>query len=118
MNTEIKPNRIEENLINHWECLIEGYEGDPVDDEDRDRIHAEVELFLEHILPTEPTEGWAFWTGTDHYEFLTASEELADRLADIIDTFADAHTGYYDPEEDSKSNEIRPDTGYWYVDWD
>lgn len=113
MNTEIKLNRIEENLIDHWECLIEGYEGDPVDDEDRDRIHVEVELFLGHILPTEPTEGWAFWTDWNY--IYTDSEELADRLADIIDTFATAHTGYFNPSEMLNVFDGKP---CHYVNWD
>lgn len=121
-NAEIKLNRIEENLLSHWEYLLEfvGIDDDltmdDLTDEDRARFRIEMDLFVDSILPTVPTKGWAFWT--DCYSIYTTSEALANRLADIIDTFADAHTGYYDPEEDAKSNEIRPDTGYWYVDWD
>lgn len=115
-STEIKLNRIEENLLFHWECLIESNGMEGLTDFERDEIHLEVQLFLEQILPGEPTPGWAFWS--DGAEFLTKSEELADRLADIMDAFADGHTGYYDPEEDERENAVDNHTGYWYADWD
>lgn len=111
---EIKLNRIEENLLSHWDYLL-GFCEDKEDltDEDRARFKIEMELFTDSILPTEPTEGWAFWT--DYNYIYTESETLAERLADVIDFFADAHTGRFDPEELLAQFDGKP---CFYVNWD
>lgn len=55
-------------------------------------------------------------------EILCATEELADRLADRIESLYEADgedvllsTGYYDPEEDKRNDEVDEYTGWWYV---
>ena len=113
----VEMNRIEENLTFHWTALILSAGGiGNLDDDEMDRIHTEVCLFIEQILPETPTEGWAFWT--DGTEILTKSEVHASLLAHVIDSFADGHYAYYDPQEDARENAIDEHTGYWYVDWD
>lgn len=118
-----KPSRIEENLLTHWETVIET-DGEVRDvplydewhDENMNNIRTEVYSFVECILPQTPSPEWAFWT--DGIEILTKSEELAARLEKIVSFFADGHYHRYDPEEDAKLNETDDHTGYWYVDWD
>ena len=55
-------------------------------------------------------------------EILCATEELADRLADRIESLYEADnedvllsTGYYNPEEDKRNNEEDEYTCWWYV---
>lgn len=50
-------------------------------------------------------------------ELLCNSEELADFIADEIEMFfnVQCNTGYYDPEEDARNNEVDDRTGWWYV---
>jgi hypothetical protein len=48
---------------------------------------------------------------------MAEDEKSADTLADFLEKFGyDACTGYYDLEEDKRSNEIDECTGLWYVD--
>lgn len=115
-NTEIKLNPIEERLLDKWEDWIDWCRED-LDDDDIKQIETEVLLFVDYVLPVNyPLCDWAFWT--DGEEVLTKSEELAERLAKIIDIFGLSRTGYYDPEEDERNGETNDHTGYWCVTWD
>ena len=79
--------------------------------------------FVKH-LPTE--EDYAHnsvdvWYYEDYDEILCRTEELADMIADIIESISGeklAHTGYYDPEWDEKDDCVCGTTGWYYVDWD
>lgn len=53
-------------------------------------------------------------------EILTDTEEQADKIADLLEAlgFDYANTGYYDPEEDERNNEVDDRTGKWYVSVD
>ena len=50
-------------------------------------------------------------------ELLCNSEDLAELVADEIEEFfnVQCNTGYYDPEEDERNNEVDDRTGWWYV---
>ena len=59
------------------------------------------------------------------YEILCRTEEGADALADMFETlYAEQgeevliNTGYYDPVEDERNNEVDSFTGWWYVNID
>ena len=83
--------------------------------------------FVEH-LPSE--EDWYedlgcnsidVWYYGDNDEILCRTEELAEMIADILESISGermAHTGYYDPEEDEKDDCVDGRTGWYYVDWD
>lgn len=48
---------------------------------------------------------------------MAKDEKSADLLADFLEQFGYvACTGYYDPEEDKRSNEVDECTGLWYID--
>lgn len=48
---------------------------------------------------------------------MAEDEKSANLLADFLEKFGyDPCTGYYDPEEDKRSNEVDQCTGLWYVD--
>ena len=53
-------------------------------------------------------------------EILTRTEDEADRIADLLEALGlgYANTGYYDPEEDERNNEVDDRTGKWYVSVD
>lgn len=54
-------------------------------------------------------------------EILCRSEELAEMIANILDGISgenEAHTGYYDPEEDERNGEFDAYSGWYYVDHD
>ena len=77
-------------------------------------------LFWEIIkaLPDLPEDGRHFWQNGD--EILCDSSERAEAVADLIgqvigDTPLDTCTGYYDPEEDERNNEVDACTGFFYV---
>ena len=58
---------------------------------------------------------------TDGIEILCAYEDIAEKIADILDAITgepEAHTGYYDPYEDARSGEVDNHTGFYYVDFD
>ena len=59
-----------------------------------------------------------FWT--DGYEILCKTEKQATALADFLEDigFDYVNTGYYDPEEDKRNNEVDQFTGWWYVSID
>lgn len=81
--------------------------------------------FVKH-LPQEAD--WArdkdsisIWHYEDADEIMCRTEEIADRIADILEGISgehEAHIGYYDPEEDEKDNCVDDRTGWWYVDFD
>lgn len=63
------------------------------------------------------------WSAGD--EILCKTEGAADALADMFETlYASqgeeilANTGYYDPVEDERNNELDRFTGWWYVNID
>lgn len=82
------------------------------------------DAFVKH-LPKEPDDQWNsvdVWFDEQGCEILCRTEELAEMIADIIEEISgehEAHTGYYDPEEDAKElkGPFRT-TGWYYVDFD
>lgn len=63
------------------------------------------------------------WSAGD--EILCKTESAADALADMFECLYRAqdedilvNTGYYDPEEDKRNNEVDRLTGWWYVNID
>lgn len=59
------------------------------------------------------------------YEILCRTENGADALADMFETlyasqgeYVLVNTGYYDPVEDERNNEVDSFTGWWYVNID
>lgn len=60
------------------------------------------------------------WTSGD--EILCKTESAADAIADMLTILYKVqgdeilvNTGYYDPQEDEKNNEVDRYTGWWYV---
>ena len=71
---------------------------------------------LADMLPSSPEEGYRMWY--DGEEILCETEQMAEHLADFIDTIyrgQTATTGYYDPEEDERNGETNDHTGWYYV---
>ncbi len=66
-------------------------------------------------LPTMPSASSSIWTNGE--AILCSTEDAANALADLIDALniGDAVTGYYDPEEDQRNNEVDSCTGFYYV---
>jgi hypothetical protein len=63
------------------------------------------------------------WSAGD--EILCKTESAADALADMFETLYASqgeeilvNTGYYDPVEDERNNELDRFTGWWYVNID
>lgn len=57
------------------------------------------------------------------YEILCRTEDAAEAVADMLEALYAAqgeevivNTGYYEPEEDERNNEVDDLTGWWYVD--
>lgn len=74
---------------------------------------------LETLRANENLACHDIWT--DGEEILCHTEAEAEAIADLLencDPEIMAHTGYYDPEEDKRNNEVNDHTGYWYVDID
>lgn len=78
--------------------------------------------FCNH-LPEEPVSEYGYkrpvWC--DGEIILCESENLAETVADMFELITgecDCHTGYYDPEEDERNNEVNDHTGWYYVDFD
>lgn len=71
-------------------------------------------------LPTEPPEPRdriRLWTNGD--EILGMSELRIEGIADLFDALGFvAHTGYYDPVEDNRNDQVDYNTGYYYVSLD
>ena len=125
-NTKTSINNIEENLLFHWETIINCDEStkncchyDQWHDESMNQIRIEMDLFLEHILPDFPEYDWGFWS--DGTVFYTKSEELAERLWKIISFFADAHMFKVDPTADELYENFEDYYGqtsaYWNFYW-
>ena len=60
------------------------------------------------------------WSAGD--EVLCKTESAADALADMLESLYKSqgeeilvNTGYYDPAEDARNNEVDRYTGWWYV---
>ena len=76
------------------------------------------------ILSALPERVWdedivTIWT--DGTEILCKTEWLAETIADMIEQISgehEAHTGYYDPEEDKIDNCVDEKTGWYFVDYD
>ena len=86
------------------------------DDMDRiEKVNKIVDAIME-ILPREP--GHRFWCNGE--EILVYTEDGAEDLADFFDQLygeRTVNTGYYDPEEDKRNNEVDKYTGYYYVNF-
>lgn len=66
------------------------------------------------LLPHKPD--YRIWSDGD--EILCENENLAEHIADFIDAvYGDqtVNTGFYDPEEDQRNNEVTDSTGWYYV---
>jgi hypothetical protein len=62
------------------------------------------------------TNDYRIWS--DGEEILCETEQLAESIADLLDAmYGDqtVNTGYYDPEEDERNNEVTNSTGFYYV---
>lgn len=67
------------------------------------------------LLPHAPND-FEIWS--DGEEILCREEIVADAIADLFDALYAAqtvNTGYYDPAEDERNNEVTPSTGFYYV---
>lgn len=70
-------------------------------------------------LPKEPHELNArqtiIWAVKD--EILCSHEDVAEIIADFLEHmgFDEVNTGYYDPEEDKRNNEVDKFTGWYYI---
>lgn len=51
------------------------------------------------------------------FKYETDCETIADALDDHVFGSHECHTGYYDPEEDRRNDEIDEHTGWYYIDW-
>ena len=66
------------------------------------------------LLPHTPD--YRIWS--DGAEILCETEQLAEDIADFFDAlyaYPTVNTGYYDPEEDERNNEVDSHTGFYYV---
>ena len=68
---------------------------------------------------TDDTDNAMIATNGD--ELLFRKESDCERFADALDKyvfgFAECHTGYYDPQDDMRSDEVDENTGWYYIDW-
>lgn len=59
---------------------------------------------------------------TNGDEFLFRYENDCENVADLLDQYlfkySECHTGYYNPEEDKRSNCEDSNTGWYYINWD
>lgn len=69
------------------------------------------------VVPAKRTTYW-----TDNEEILCKSEEIAETIANMIETLywmdgekVSIQTGYYDPKEDEDEGKADEYTGWWYV---
>lgn len=84
-----------------------------------DRIDATDKLWhqLCAMLPTAPREDYLYWATWDDTEILSADGAAIERLADLFDDLygeSTTVTGYYDPDDDRRNNEVNERTGYYY----
>lgn len=69
-------------------------------------------------LPSEPYVLYGrltIWAVED--EILCDDEDAIEIIADFLENmgFDEVNTGYYDPEQDKRSNEVDKFTGWYYV---
>ena len=69
-------------------------------------------------LPREPHNaygGTIIWAVSD--EILCDNEDVVEVIADFLEHmgFNEVNTGYYDPKEDKRNNEVDKFTGWYYV---
>lgn len=69
-------------------------------------------------LPKEPHDfnvRSVIWAVED--EILCDDENVVENIADFLEHlgFEEVNTGYYDPEEDKRNNEVDKFTGWYYV---
>jgi hypothetical protein len=78
----------------------------------------EWEHLIKSLRDNKEHNRHGYWT--DGEEILCKTEEQAEVLADFFEDigFDYVHTGYYDPTEDERNNEVNDHTGYWYVSVD
>lgn len=67
------------------------------------------------LIPDEPTGNFGIWQ--DGCEILSNKEKLVESIADLLEAmgFEEVNTGYYDPIEDFRNDEIDEKTGFYYV---
>ena len=92
-----------------------------------DRISKVDELLMEIVsmLPniydrniTDEYKATHFLTNADRTEILTTEESEAEALANFFDQLygeGTVNTGYYNPEEDKRNDEVDAYTGLYYV---
>ena len=73
---------------------------------------------LKSLHDNEEHNKHGYWT--DGEEILCKTEDQAEALADFLEDvgFDYIQTGYYNPEDDKRNNEVNDHTGYWYVSID
>ena len=101
-----------ESLWHDAMWIVDTLSGEHGDD---DTVAASIKSVF-NSLPTGPSDIWC-----DGSEILCKKERTAELYADLLDDIAGeriAHTGFYDPAEDERSNEVDNHTGYYYVDLD
>lgn len=95
-------NRVEQNLINHWNAISETWEEDDeafFREQDMGVISNEIDLFVNQILPFMPTEGWAYWT--DGVRIFCENRQQMIDLANAIAPFV---TFIYGNTDDDHAN--------------
>lgn len=82
-----------------------------------------IDWFQEITDRLRDYSGGDIWSAGD--EILCKTESAADALADMFETLYASqgeeilvNTGYYDPVEDERNNELDRFTGWWYVNID
>ena len=114
-STDIEYEDTPENITNFFihTALSELAEKD--EKEHDDKVEATLDSVWD-LLPHEPSNLWTKSKGDD--EILCKDERTAEGIADLIDALyrgKTTNTGYYDPEEDERNNEVNERTGYYYV---
>lgn len=82
-----------------------------------------IEEFMAELPDSPPAKGLEddcpIWVAGD--TIMCRTEWLAWTVCKIIERMCGeqvGHTGYYDPEEDERGNEVDRMTGWYYVDFD
>lgn len=109
-------------LKNKQEVIFNGRRLGEDDIEDFE-THITDKIFcaIAETLPLNPPEPIGFDLWSDGVQILCRTEELAERLADMIEAITGEGpvvTGYYDPFEDARDGSTDDHTGWWYVDFD
>lgn len=86
-----------------------------------DKLLHEIASMLPMIYDSEVDDNFKFThfiTNSDRTEILSANESEVEALANLFDQLygeGTCNTGYYDPEEDKRNNEVDAYTGLYYV---